>query len=155
MIEYAACLFFALAVAAMHPPAFGTAIVVAYNFLINEVFVRLTGTFDPWVWLTFMDMLSATALLVVSGWFGRTGACVAAVYVTQVIMHMAYALTGAKEPYIYWLSLTIMAFLQLAIIVTGGLCGGGRLDRLRHRASALVGLGRPAFGGSLERGEKP
>ena len=141
MTEYAIALFATLGIAAFYRPALGVALLVSYNFLLNETFVRLTDSYTPWLWFTLTDGLTATVLLLLGNWFGRTGAAVAAIYIVQTIMHLAFYLSGLGNPLIYWQSLTVLAFLQLSIIICGGIGGGGRAVRVCRRIFRMAKMG--------------
>lgn len=147
MTEYAIALFAALGISALYRPALGVALLVSYNFLLNETFVRLTDSYTPWMWFTLTDGLTATVLLMMGNWFGRTGAAVAAIYIVQTIMHLAFYVSGMGSPIIYWQSLTVLAFLQLSIITCGGLGGGGRAARICRRLFRMDKVGNPASSG--------
>lgn len=135
MIEYAAILFVTIAIASLDRAALWTSLVVGLNFIANESFVRNWPGVDPWWYLSITDGLAG--ILLVKGCrftpdFGRVGAAVAAIYWAQVVAHFSYFLTPTASQYEHWRSLTAMAFVQLLILLVGGIHGGGRLARRRR-----------------------
>ena len=151
MTEYAIALLIAVCFGALDRNALAVALVIAWNFLVNETVVRLTGVYDAWYVFGLVDAISATFLIKFN--FGRTGAAVAGVYATQVVAHIAYFLSGSHNADVYWQSLTALAFIQLLFVIAGGIGGGGRFNRFRDWLRGLAFLVRPKAGGSLERGD--
>lgn len=153
MTEYMIALFAIVAVSAMDRASFFTALVIGLNFCLNEVFVRQTGQYDPWLWFSLTD--GACAALLMLNRFGRVGAAVAAIYCTQEIMHLAYFFSGRDSADVYWQSLTAMAFLQLLIVFGGAIHGGGRRLGYVRALRRISALDNPAHPRSSERGEAP
>lgn len=156
MIEYAIPLFIVLCIVASNREALLSGLVVAANFCVNEVYVRTTGHHDAWLFFTLTDGLSAAAL--VAPWhrlpdFGRVGAAVGAIYLTQVLIHWAHWLAGASAPYTYWQTLTAMAFVQLIILTVGGVNGMGRPVRWSRRLWPVFPLSDTLARGQAERGK--
>ncbi len=106
--------------------------IVAVNYLINESYVRLTGATDGWIVFTLTDAICAALLTLPL--MGRLGAVLAVTYATQLVMHWGYAITTGADAYLYWQSLTAMAWLQLIVLLYGISSDAGRV---------LCGLRRP------------
>ena len=139
MAEYVILLAVAIALSAFSNNAFGAAMIVAFGFIVNETFVRLTGIPDPWWFFAIADACCATLLILLD--FGRSGAGGAGIYATQVIMHVAFYLGGQKDYNAYLDALYEVALIQLLVLGVGGIFGGGRLSRIMHRLRHMGGVG--------------
>jgi hypothetical protein len=138
MTEYIVGLGIAFLASLVHREALYCVMLVSADFLVNEAFVRLSGHADGWAFFSMVDGL-ATGLLLLPV-FGRLGAVIASTYCLQIIVHWSYGLASFRGPtgydgqLMYWQMLTAIAFLQLAILIFGGLYGGlGR--KRRHLGS--------------------
>jgi len=142
MTEYIIALVVVMALSVMERSALYTSLIIAVNFCINETYVKLSGVYDPWVWFSLVD--GVTAIILLSSAFGRIGCIVSAMLCTQQIMHWAYGLSNSGNADIYWQSLTAIAFLQLAIVAGGAIYGGGRRYRGFSRIRRVPPLDNPA-----------
>lgn len=149
MFEYGASLILALCFSALDKRSLVTCLIVGLNFMVNETFVRVTGIYDPWYWFGLADVICATALIKLD--LGRVGAAVAGVYAIQTIMHAAYFVGGGSAD-VYWQCLTALGFIQLLIVATGGVGGGGRLAGLWRALFRVDHMGAAPHSGSAKRG---
>lgn len=151
MLDYALLLVATIALSALSYNAFGTAVIVAIGFMFNETFVRLSMSPDPWWFFAVVDACCATTIIALN--LGKTGAAVAALFATQVLMHVAYYVGGEKDYNAYLDALYQLALMQLLVIAAGGMLGGGRLSRIVSRLRRVGHVGDPAHSRSLERGD--
>lgn len=123
------------------------ALVLAGNFLANELHYRVTGEAAAWWWFLGVDALSAW--LVLARPVGRVQVYIGFTYLVQIGVHWAYALVGdTSVAYEYWLYLTSIAWAQLALL--GGWAGHdawrryrgvGTLHRGADSAHSALGVG--------------
>jgi len=96
------------------------AIVLAGNFIANELYYRATGEAAAWWWFLFVDAVSAW--LVLARPVGRVQVYIGFTYLVQIGIHWAYALVSdTSVAYEYWLYLTSIAWAQLVLL--GGWAG--------------------------------
>lgn len=92
--------------------------VIFYNWTLNTILVLALNDQTPWQAFAAIDGLSLAALL---WWARRQDEClpyiIAFTYAGQLSAHFLFELSGEAAAYAYWQALTVIAFLQLAILV--------------------------------------
>lgn len=102
--------------------------VLIANWVAQYVYNDLAGTFTPWVWFAFIDLLSGLVIL----WkpAGRWQAILGGTYAVQIVCHFVYA-NGGFGQHDYWQILTAIAWAQLMILGVWG--HGSAISRFRIR----------------------
>lgn len=103
-----------------------TVLAITGNWLINSAFVLATGAYTPWLWFACIDAITAAIILARPA--GKWQAAIGWVFIAQIVVHFMYWIADRPEAaYDYWLMLTRLAWLQIALVVLwGGIMGGKR-----------------------------
>lgn len=91
--------------------------VLLANWVAQYVYNDWAGAFTPWGWFTFIDALSAAAIL----WrpAGRWQAALGMTFAAQIVCHFIRAKGGLAQ-HDYWQVLTNIAWLQLMLLGVWG-----------------------------------
>ena len=113
---------------------------MAGNMALVWAAQALSGSYTPWLAFTCID--AATAFVVLAHPAGRSQAMIGAIYVLQIITHVAFGAAGAHGDARFYLDL--LAFgggCQLLILATGAIHG-------RRRKVRRTGLDGGGAGGT-------
>lgn len=120
--------------------------VLLANWAINTAVVSWTGQNYPWAWFLCTDYLSGLVLLVVAGKPTLWQAVVTASFALECIAHGAFGLTRETPwtEYYYWYSLHYVAWAQLWLLASWGVCDlAGRFSRrYGGPSSSIAGVER-------------
>jgi hypothetical protein len=117
--------------------------VLGLNYVLVLTGHLLTGSTAPWLWFIAADGLCAW--LVLHPPASRIQAAIGALYVLQIIIHVAFAAAGsAVETRLYLNLLAVGGWCQLLILATGTWHHG------RRRKVAAVGGGVGAVTGAAQ-----